>query len=120
LSILLFKSFSNIPTVIEKPFVRVGLDIIGLHPETSKGNNIIIVLVDHVTKWVEVLALKAIEARDVMAFLQEVFSRHGLLELIVTDNVRQFIAYNAKAMTDLYGNFGAFLLVQDIQKLIDI
>jgi len=52
---------------------------------------------------VEASALKTIEARDVMTFLQEVFSRHGLPELIVTDNGRQFIADTTKAMTDLYG-----------------
>jgi len=103
------KGASNIPTVVEKPFIRVGLDIVGPLPETNQGNKYLIVLVDYVTKWVEASALKTIEAKDVMAFLQEVFSRHGLPELIVTDNGRQFIADTTKAMTDLYGTWVRFV-----------
>ena len=103
------KGASNIPTIVEKPFIRVGLDIVGPLPETHKGNKYLIVLVDYVTKWVEASALRSIEAKDVMAFLQEVFSRHGLPELIVTDNGRQFIADTTKAMTDLYGTWIRFV-----------
>ena len=43
----------NIPTKPGRPFSRVGLDIIVTLPQTKKGNQYIIVLVDYLTKWVE-------------------------------------------------------------------
>ena len=47
---LISKNLSNIPTPVERPFVRVGLDIVGPLPITDKGNHYLIVLVDYTTK----------------------------------------------------------------------
>jgi len=46
---------------IEKPFTRVGLDIIGPLPTTKQGNKYIITLVDYFTKWPEAKAIPDIK-----------------------------------------------------------
>jgi len=103
------KGTSTIPTVVERPFVRVGLDIIGPLPETTKGNKFIFSLTDYFTKWIEAKATKTIDTTDVTEFLEEVFSRHGIPEIIITDNGRQFIADMTKAFIDLYGSWVRFI-----------
>ena len=103
------KNTSTIPTVVERPFARVGLDIIGLLTETEQGNKFIFVLIDYLTKWIEAKASRTIDTSDVIIFLQEVFSRHGVPEVIITDNERQFIADVTKATIDLYGSYVRFI-----------
>ena len=103
------KYTSTIPTQVSRPFVRVGLDIIGPLSTTLKGNKYLFVLVDYFTKWVEAKATKTIDAKDVIQFLKDIFSRHGLPEVIITDNGRQFISDITKAMVDLYGSWIRFI-----------
>jgi len=103
------KGTSTIPTQVFRPFVRVGFDIVGPLTSTPNGNKFIFVLVDYFTKWVEAKATKTIEAKDVIQFLKDIFSRHGLPEVIITDNGRQFISDITKTMVDLYGSWIRFI-----------
>jgi len=96
-------------TPIEAPFVRVGLDIIGPLTETQKGNKYIMVLVDYFTKWVEAEPTKTITSYDVISFLLKAFCRHGIPEIIVTDNGVQFTSDITKAFVDLYGSYIQFV-----------
>jgi len=94
----------NIPTKPGLPFTVVGLDIIGLLPVTEKGNQYIIVLVDYLTKWVEAELTGTIDSNDVIFFLTKVFSRHGIPEILITDNDPLFRSEKTKAFLDLYGS----------------
>ena len=96
------KNVESIATPPGYPFSRVGLDIIGPLPPTRNNNKYIIVLVDYLTKWVEAEPLKTVEAEDVIKFLKSVFSRHGIPEILITDNSPQFIADKTKAFLDLH------------------
>jgi len=87
------------------PFSRVGLDLVGPLPKTNNDNRYIIVLVDYLTKWVEAEPLKTTESEDVIKFLKKVFSRHGIPEVLVTDNGPQFISDKTKAFLDLHDVF---------------
>jgi len=91
----------NLATSPGLPFTRVSLDIIGPLYVTSKGNKYIIVLVDYMTKWVEAAPLPKIESADVIEFLTSVFCRHGIPEVLITDNGPQFISDRTKAFLDL-------------------
>lgn len=93
------------PTPPELPFTKVGLDIIGPLPMTKKNNQYIIVLVDYFTKWVEAEPLVKTESTDVIQFLTKVFSRHGIPEVLITDNGTQFTSDATKGFLDLYGIF---------------
>jgi len=103
------KNLSNKSSPVERPFVRVGLDIVGPLPLTRSENQYLIVLVDYTTKWVEASPLKHIESKDVINFLKDVFARHGVPEIIITDNGPQFTSDITKAMIDLYGAWVRFV-----------
>ena len=45
------------PPIVDKPFCRVSIDIVGALPETARGNKYILCLVDHSTQWAEAYAL---------------------------------------------------------------
>ncbi len=96
-------------TPIERPFVRVGLDIVGPLPITKQGNSYIITLVDYFTKWVEAKAVPNMKTEEVVKFLIEIITRHGPPEIIVTDNGSSFIADVTKMMIDLYGSWVHFV-----------
>jgi len=93
----------NHATILESPFRRVGLEIIGPLPKTKSKNKYIIVLVDYFTKWVEAEPLTTIESNDVIKFLTRVFSHHGIPEVLITDNGPQFTSDTTKGFLDLYG-----------------
>jgi len=95
----------TIPTKPGLPFSKVGLDIVGPLPLTIKGNQYIIVLVDYLTKWVEAEPTSTIESTDVIYFLSKVFARHGIPEVLITDNGPQFRSDKTKSFLDLYGVF---------------
>jgi len=87
---------------VEGPFTHLGLDIIGPLPETSSGNQYIIVIVDYFTKWVEAQPLSTITSRDVVNFLSQIFTRFGTPNTIITDNGVQFNSDFTKIFLDLY------------------
>jgi len=89
-------------TPVEAPFSHLGLDIIGPLPETSSGNQYIIVIVDYFTKWVEAQPLSSITSRDVVNFLSQIFARFGTPNTITTDNGVQFNSDFTKIFLDLY------------------
>ena len=77
---------------VERPFERVGVDLLGPFPLSRAGNRHIIVAVDYLTKWVETEALPTGTAEDVAKFLVNFFYRHGAAESIITDRGKSFIA----------------------------
>jgi len=105
------KQVENIPTEPGLPFTKVGLDIVGPLPKTRNGNQYIIVLVDYLTKWVEAEPTKSVESDDVISFLTRVFSRHGIPEILTTDNGPQFTSDKTKAFLDLYGVYVQYVSV---------
>ena len=96
------KDVENITTPVEAPFVRVGLDLVGPLPKTKRNNLYLVVLVDYFTGWVEAEPLHKIESTDIISFLTRVFSRHGIPELLITDNGPQFVSAQTKGFLDLY------------------
>ena len=81
-----------IPIKIKGPFHRIGIDIKGPLPITSKGNRYIIVAMDYFSKWPEVKALTNIRAETVAEFIYEdVISRHGIPQEILSDRGTSFV-----------------------------
>ncbi len=101
----------DLPTKPGYPFTKVGLDIIGPLPTTIHGNKYIVVLVDYLTKWVEAEPTGNIESEDIIQFLMKVFSRHGIPEILITDNGPQFRSDKIKSFLDLYGVYVHFTAV---------
>ena len=92
----------DIATPSEAPFVRVGLDLIEPLRTTRRNNSFIVVLVDYFTEWVEAKPLSRIESSDIIEFLTDVFSRHGIPEILITDNGPQFVSSQTKGFLDIY------------------
>ena len=77
--------------LIEEPFFRVAVDLIGpLHPPTDKGNRYILTLVDYATRYPEAVALPSVEAERVAEALDDIFSRIDVPREVLSDMGAQF------------------------------
>ena len=71
--------------VIDTPFQRIALDIVGpIHPTTERGNRYILTL-DYASRYPEAIALSSIETTRVAEAMVNVFSRVGIPNEILTD-----------------------------------
>ena len=62
-----------------------GIDFVGPLPP-SFGNEYILVAVDYVSKWVEAVAAPKNDAKTIVKFLKKnIFSRFGLLRVLISD-----------------------------------
>ena len=50
----------------------MAMDLFGPLVKTPRGATIILVLIDHFTRWVEVVALKKAEVSDIVSCLRDV------------------------------------------------
>ncbi|GJZ80912.1 reverse transcriptase domain-containing protein [Tanacetum coccineum] len=66
-----------------------GIDFMGPFP-SSRGNQYILVAVDYVSKWVEAKALPTNDARVVVKFLKQLFSRFGTPQAIISGRGTHF------------------------------
>ena len=77
--------------LIDEPFKRVAVDIIGpLCPVTDNKNRYIVTLVDYATRYPEAVALPNIETERVAEALIDIFCRVGFPSEMLTDLGSQF------------------------------
>lgn len=78
----------------DRPWSRVAADLFTLN---SKGH---IVLVDYYSDYIEVSpGLKDTKSPVIIKFLKQQFSRHGIPDVLVTDNGPQFVSKEFEAFT---------------------
>ena len=66
----------------------------GLLPVSSRGNRFILVVNDHFSKWIEIVALSYITSANVIKFFETVIlSRFGISKIIFSDNRIIFVLY---------------------------
>ena len=88
--------------LIDKPFQRVAVDIVGpIEPRSDKGNRYIFTLMDYVTRYPETVALPSIEAERVAEALLEMFCRLGILSEMLTYMGSQFTSEVMKEVSRL-------------------
>ena len=81
-----------------------SMDIVGPLPVTAQGNQYILVMSDHDTKWVEAAPIPNQRAETVaQEFVKEVISRHGVPEKILTDQGRNFESDLMKKVFEVMG-----------------
>ena len=86
-----------------KPFFQVGIDVMGPLPITKSGKRYIVIAVDHFTKWVEIRALESNDAQSIASFFHEdVICRHGVPEILTTDQGTEFINEFLAILTHTY------------------
>nr|GFB40714.1 reverse transcriptase domain-containing protein [Tanacetum cinerariifolium] len=79
-----------------------GIDFMGPFP-SSRGNKYILVLVDYMSKWVEVKALPTNDSRIVCKFLKNLFARFGAPEAIISDRGTYFCNDQFTKVMQMYG-----------------
>ena len=87
--------------IIETPFDRIALDIVGPLPKTSRGHRYILVLVDYATRYPEALPLRAATAKAVARELMLLFSRVGIAKEVLTDQGSCFMSRVMKELLRL-------------------
>ncbi|XP_050207651.1 uncharacterized protein LOC126657071 [Mercurialis annua] len=79
------------PIISPWPFSIWGIDIVGPFPTASGQRKVLIVAVDHFSKWVEAEAVSTITEARVRSFVRrEIICRFGIPKIIITDNGKQF------------------------------
>lgn len=75
----------------ERPWQRVHADCATGFPISDKNNNTAVVILKcALTKWVEIIPIKEVNAHTIATAFVEVFSTHGVPEYLVTDNGTEF------------------------------
>jgi len=85
--------------VIEEPFSRIGMDIIGPLPKSRSGKRYVLVICDYATRYPEAIAMRSIDAEHVAEELVAVFSRVGVPREILTDQGSNF---TSRLLAELY------------------
>ena len=79
------------PFLAGDSFETISIDITGKHPKSARGNEYIITMVDHFTKWAEAFPVRVHTAPVVArVIVDNVFSRFGFPRRILTDQGREF------------------------------
>ena len=85
--------------IIDVPFSRIAMDVVGPLTRTDRGNKYILVVMDYATKWPEAVALKSVDSETVARTLVELFARIGIPKEILTDHGSNFVS---KLMIEFY------------------
>mgnify|MGYP003389980841 FL=1 len=92
------------PMLAGSPWERVSIDITGPHPRSKKGNEYILTMIDHFSKWAEAFPIRAHTAPTVAKLLvTQVFSRFGCPKQILADQGPEF---ESQLIAELCKNLG--------------
>ena len=64
--------------VIDEPFRRIAMDVVGPLPRTRKGNQYILVVCDYATRYPEAFPIRTFTAPVVAEKLIKMFARYGI------------------------------------------
>ena len=85
--------------VIEQPFSRIAMDIIGPLPRSHSGKRYVLVMCDYATRYPEAVAVRSIDAENIAEELVSIFARVGVPREILTDQGSNF---TSRLLTELY------------------
>ena len=78
--------------VIEEPFCRVAMDLVGPLRRTKRGNKYILTFMDFSSRYPEAIPLRRIDAETVAEALCGIFARFEIPQEILSDQGTQFMA----------------------------
>ena len=85
--------------IIDVPFRRIVMDIVGPLPRSSSGKRYILVICDYATRYPEAIALRTTDANQIAKALISFFARVGAPEEILTDQGTNF---TSQLMQEVY------------------
>ena len=89
--------------IIDVPFQRIGMDMVGPFLTTAAGNRFILVVVDYATRWAEAFPLRSTDSKSVADQLLLMFTRVGVPEQILTVYGQNFVSRLLKELYQLLG-----------------
>ena len=89
--------------IIDVPFTRIAMDIVGPLDKSRAGHRYILVVCDYATRYPEAFPLRNIKSRQVANCLLQLFSRVGIPREILTDQGTNF---NSGFMKQVYAMLG--------------
>ena len=89
--------------IIEVPFSRIAMDIVGPLERSRRGNRYILVIMDYATKYPEAFPLRHIKARQVANALLQLVTRVGIPQEVLTDQGTNF---TSKLLKQVYQYLG--------------
>ena len=78
--------------LIDNPFQRIAMDVVGPLPRSRSGNKYILTISDYATRYPEAIPLPSTEASWTAKELVLLFSRVGIPEEILTDQGTNFMS----------------------------
>ena len=85
--------------IMDEPFKRIAMDIVGPLPRSSSGKWFILGICDYETRYSEAIALRTIDANAVAEELLKFFARVRVPEEILTDQDTNF---TSQLLTEVY------------------
>ena len=76
--------------IMDEPFRRIAMDIVGPLPRSNSGKRYILVICDYATRYPEAIALRSIDVNAIAGELLSFFARVGVPEEILTDQGTNF------------------------------
>ncbi len=89
--------------LMQVPFERIGMDLIGPLERLARGHWFALVLVDYATRYPEAVALRNISAKSVAEALFSMISRVGIPKEILTDQGTAFMSRTIRELYELLG-----------------
>ncbi len=89
--------------LMQAPFERIGMDLIGPLERSARGHWFALVLVDYATRYPEAVALRNISAKSVAEALFSMISRVGIPKEILTDQGMAFMSRTIRELYELLG-----------------
>ncbi|XP_065442518.1 uncharacterized protein LOC101931677 isoform X1 [Chrysemys picta bellii] len=90
--------------IIEVPFQRVAVDILGPFPKkTPRGKQYVLTFMDFATRWPEAVPLSNTRAKSVCQALTDIFARVGWPSDILTDSGTNFLAGTMENLWEAHG-----------------
>ena len=78
--------------IIDVPFSRIGMDIVGPLPKSARGHRYILVIMDYATRFPEAIPLRAASAKAIAHELFMLFSRVGIADSLISDQGTNFMS----------------------------
>ena len=85
--------------IMDVPFQRVAMDIVGPLPRSSSGKRYILVICDYATRYPEAVALRSIDANTIAEELMAFFACVGVPDEILTNQGTNF---TSQLLTEVY------------------
>ena len=89
--------------VIDTPFERIAVDVVGPLEKSKSGNRFILVICDYATRYPEAFPLRDVTAKRVATAMLQLFSRVGIPREVLTDQGPNFMSKTLRQVYNLLG-----------------